>query len=134
MSNRLIKTYDEVQESGDLPHIRRLSNAIKFNVGAYKNYEFFWDCLAPRSNKGGIKPSDTSELGVAIILNGFESFDNMIFKLRCEISKLEGNSWVWLVYNRKTYFLEIKTTEDNGTLDQYKELVPLLAIDTLVGT
>jgi len=67
-------------------------------------------------------------------LGAFESFDGMVFKMRCHISELDGNSWVWLAYNKLKDDLEILTVEDNGTLDQYKHLVPLLAIDNLVGS
>jgi len=56
-----LKAYDQIQESGDLKKIRSLSKLIKFNLDGYRNYDFFWEGLAPINKEnvsigGGVKP------------------------------------------------------------------------------
>lgn len=75
-----------------------LSNAIKFNGGGHLNHEFFWDCLAPLKEGGGVLPEEGSELRTMIdkewgsIANFQDVFDK-------NTAAIQGSGWGWLVYN-----------------------------------
>lgn len=54
--NALLDQADAARAEGDFDKYIQLYNLMKFNGGGHLNHEFFWNCLAPVSNGGGIIP------------------------------------------------------------------------------
>lgn len=84
-------------------------------MGAHFNYEFFWDGLSPISKGGGVVPKSDSDLGKAIEIT-FGSLDTLIFNFAAKMTDIEESSWVWLVYCKKTGFIDIVVSHNHATL------------------
>ncbi|MEI6243105.1 MAG: superoxide dismutase [Chlamydiota bacterium] len=123
--NTFMDKYQEAKEKKDLSSLIILQSSIQFHGGGHWNHSFFWTCLAPSSQGGGVM---TKGPLFQAIEKDFGSFDRFYEKFIMDASGVFGSGWCWLGYNPFTKHLEIVTTQNHGTLGE-KRLVPLLVVD-----
>ena len=97
--NGLLEQQGEALENGDFEKAVHLAPAIRFHGGGHVNHTFFWNTLAPKSNGGGERPSDTGAFGKEV-LNTWGSFDNLIKDFNTRSAGLQGSGWGWIAYDK----------------------------------
>ena len=131
--NQLLKDTEYMLKKEKYSQLTELSNEIKYNVGGLKNYIFFWESLSPIKEDEMTPGSDTDLMKyIQHQWGDFESFKRAFSET---IDNIEGASWAWLCYNKRSNTLEIRTTNNHGfTIDQYDSIVPLLSSDTDINS
>ena len=113
--NVFLDQADAARAAGDFETYIQLYNQMKFNGDAHLNHEFFWTCLAPQSNGGGVIPMDGSTLR-SMIEREWGSIQNFQQIFAKQSLSLQGSGWAWLVYNKSTQQLEYRQTFNHGVV------------------
>ena len=114
--NNLVKS-TEFENSGLYEILTNSSGGIFNNAAQIYNHDFYWDCIAKKSDMSG----ELKEKLEKDIPNFKEEFLK-------SATTLFGSGWAWLVYNPKTDKLEIIQTS-NAATPPTTGLVPLLVVD-----
>lgn len=102
-----------------------LTKLINFHGGGHINHTLFWENLAPKSQDGGVRPSNDSALGKAISRD-FGSIDALIKQFNTASAGLQGSGWTWLGVNQTNKAVEIVTTANQDPLLSH---IPLIGVD-----
>ena len=140
-ANELIKAQPTFECGGDVVEIvkaaHKAGNAPIFNNAAQAfNHEFYWKSMAKSgtNGKGGVNPSETSELMKMIKAytqkaSVNEAMQVIITNLKDAALNQFGSGWGWLVYDKNKKAIEITKESNAGTPIVHDHLVPLLTVD-----
>ncbi|THC91749.1 hypothetical protein EYZ11_008780 [Aspergillus tanneri] len=120
--NTAIDQLKEAQAKNDIAAQIALKPLINFHGGGHLNHTLFWENLAPKSAGGGAPPS--GPLAQAIDQN-FGSLNEFQKKMNTALAGIQGSGWAWLVKDKQTGNIAIKTYAD-AVVGQFQ---PLLGID-----
>lgn len=90
------------------------------NAAQSWNHAFFWDCMAP----GGAAPGDGLRERAE---KAFGGWDELRARFIAEGADHFASGWAWLVARQGA--LEVLSTHDAGSFDQFDGAVPLLVCD-----
>ena len=126
--NNFLQQQGEALEKGDYETAANLAPLIRFNGGGHINHTFFWHTLAPKSNGGGERPSDSGKFGKAVAKT-WGSFDNLISDFNARSAPLQGSGWGWIAYDKNAGALCYTQTFNQDLISEKAGLVPLLNVD-----
>ena len=125
--NIVLEKQLEALYKGDTRTMISLEKAVAFNGGGHFNHEFFWDSLCPA--KDSRPPREGGDLH-RLLTQSFGSVDKFISLFNAQTAGVMGSGWGWLVYNKKTGQLNMRTTKDQELIsDLALYSVPLLNVD-----
>jgi superoxide dismutase, Fe-Mn family len=104
--NTAIEKFQEAHQRNDIAGQIALKPLINFNGGGHLNHSLFWENLAPQNAGGGEPPSGA--LG-KIINENYGSFRGFQDKFIAALAGIQGSGWAWLVRDKETGVLEIKS-------------------------
>ena len=114
--NQLLKDTDYMIKKEKFSQVSQLANEVKYNIGGLKNYIFFWESLSP-IKEGDVTPYDENDL-MSSIDKQWGDYDSFKREFSEVVDGIDGASWAWLTYNKKSRQLEIRTTNNHGfTID-----------------
>ncbi|KAI9892765.1 MAG: Superoxide dismutase [Mn], mitochondrial [Vezdaea aestivalis] len=114
----------EAQATSNIKEQIALQPLINFHGGGHTNHTLFWENLVPKSQGGGTPPS--GELATAID-STFGGYDALKGKFNAALAGLQGSGWVWLVREKETGNIGIKSYANQDPVVGAFE--PLLGID-----
>ena len=106
----------EASRSGD----KKLFN----NAAQAWNHAFFWNCMAPKDDRGGDKPSGDLARMIEQAFGGFDAFEQAFVE---EGANHFASGWVWLVTGSDG--LKVISTHDADDTLVKDGLFPLLVCD-----
>ncbi|KAL1996551.1 hypothetical protein VTN49DRAFT_7416 [Thermomyces lanuginosus] len=122
--NTALEKLQEAQHANDLAAQVALKPLINFNAGGHLNHSLFWENLAPKNQGGGEPPSGALAKAIDETYGGFGQFQQ---KFQAALAGIQGSGWAWLVKDKETGNIEIKTyANQDPVVGQY---VPLLGVD-----
>lgn len=104
--NIAIEKLQEAQDKNDIAAQIALKPAINFNGGGHLNHSLFWENLAPKSSGGGEPPSGAL---AKTINETFGSYGEFQAKFSAALAGIQGSGWTWLVRDKETGAVAIKT-------------------------
>lgn len=104
--NTALEKLQEAQHANDLAAQVALKPLINFNAGGHLNHSLFWENLAPKNQGGGEPPSGALAKAIDETYGGFGQFQQ---KFQAALAGIQGSGWAWLVKDKETGNIEIKT-------------------------
>jgi Fe-Mn family superoxide dismutase len=104
--NDAVEKLADAQAKGDIQSQVALQALTNFHGGGHVNHSLFWENLAPRSAGGGEPPS--GPLGEAID-EAYGSLKDFRAKFNTTLAGIQGSGWAWLVKDKPTGKICIKT-------------------------
>ncbi|CAI2379788.1 unnamed protein product [Moneuplotes crassus] len=126
--NALLEQQGEALANGDHKTAVNLAPAIRFHGGGHVNHTFFWKSLAPKSQGGGDRPSESGAFGKEVAKT-WGSFDNLITDFNTRSAPLQGSGWAWITYDKNAKTIGYTQTSNQDLITEKAGLVPLLTID-----
>lgn len=100
-----------------------IRNIVKNNLGGHVNHDLLWQIISPINNSSNFLIDFENKINL-----DFESIDNLYNILKQKAISHFGSGWVWLVYNKITKKLEIRSY-NNQDSPYYEQLDPIIGID-----
>jgi Fe-Mn family superoxide dismutase len=100
-----------------------IRNIVKNNLGGHINHDLLWQIISPINNSNNFSIDFENKINLE-----FETVDNLYNLLKQKAISHFGSGWVWLVYNKITKKLEIKSY-NNQDSPYYEQLDPIIGID-----
>jgi Fe-Mn family superoxide dismutase len=104
--NNSIVQLEEAQHQGNIAAQIALKPAINFNGGGHLNHTLFWENLAPKSAGGGEPPSGALSKAIDTTYGGLGEFQS---KMNAALASIQGSGWAWLVKDKQTGQISIRT-------------------------
>lgn len=104
--NTAVEKLQEAQHQGDVAAQIALKPLINFNGGGHLNHSLFWENLAPKSAGGGEPPSGKLSKAINETYGSLDSFKE---KFNAALAGIQGSGWAWLVKDKTTGQIGIKT-------------------------
>lgn len=104
--NTAIEQLQEAQHKGDIAAQIALKPLINFHGGGHINHTLFWENLAPKSAGGGEPPAGALSKAID---ESFGSLDEFKTKMNGALAGIQGSGWAWLVKDKQTGNIGIKT-------------------------
>jgi Fe-Mn family superoxide dismutase len=104
--NTNIEKLQEAQAKNDIAAQIALKPLINFHGGGHINHSLFWENLAPKSAGGGEPPSGVLGKAIDETYGSFGEFQN---KFNTALAAIQGSGWAWLVKDKETGNISIKT-------------------------
>ena len=104
--NQFSEQIATAQRKGDIASQIALQPLINFHGGGHLNHSLFWENLAPKSAGGGEPPSGKLE---EAIRTSYGSMDDFKSKFNTALAGIQGSGWAWLVKEKDTGNVMIKT-------------------------
>lgn len=94
-------------------------SALLHNAGGVYNHRFYFDTMAPNTEKSG---------GVLLemLVGQYGNYENFLHMLQSEAQSLQGSGYVWLVFDKGKLYL---TTTQNQATPLPQGVCPILALD-----
>ncbi|EAW10594.1 superoxide dismutase sodB [Aspergillus clavatus NRRL 1] len=122
--NQASEQLQEARAKGDIAAQIALQPLINFHGGGHLNHSLFWENLAPKSSGGGEPPSGALSKAINETYGGLE---NLQGKINTALAGIQGSGWAWLVRDKQTGDISIKTyANQDPVVGQFE---PLLGID-----
>ncbi|KAB8276844.1 putative iron superoxide dismutase A [Aspergillus minisclerotigenes] len=118
--NTAIEQLQEAVAKEDITTQINLKPLINFHGGGHINHTLFWENLAPKSQGGGEPPSGA--LAKAID-ESFGSLGEFQSKMNAALAGIQGSGWAWLVKDKQTGNIGIKTYAVSFSLTRTLSLV-----------
>ena len=103
----------EAQHKNDAKAAAAQAPLINFHGGGHVNHSLFWENLAPANQGGGEPPSGA--LAKAID-ESFGSLGEFQSKMNAALAGIQGSGWAWLVKDKQTGNIGIKTYAVSSSL------------------
>jgi Fe-Mn family superoxide dismutase len=94
------------QEKSDIAAQIALQPLINFHGGGHLNHTLFWENLAPKRSGGGEPPSAGLKDAIS---QTYGSLENMKSKFNAALAGIQGSGWAWLVCDKETGQISIRT-------------------------
>ena len=104
--NNSVEQLQEAQHKGDIAAQIALKPAINFNGGGHLNHTLFWENLAPKNAGGGEPPSGNLAQAINTTYGSLDEFKN---KMNTALAGIQGSGWAWLVKDKQTGQIGIRT-------------------------
>ncbi len=104
--NEANEKFATAQSQSDIASQIALQPLINFHGGGHLNHTLFWENLAPKSSGGGEPPSGPLKEAINQAYGDLETFKT---KFNAALAGIQGSGWAWLVKDRVTGHLSIKT-------------------------
>ena len=104
--NNFSEQLESAESKGDIAAQIALQPLINFHGGGHLNHSLFWENLAPQSQGGGEAPSGKLE---EAIRTTYGSLDDFKSKFNTALAGIQGSGWAWLVKDKDTGNVTIKT-------------------------
>ncbi|KAI4143041.1 MAG: hypothetical protein LQ340_007126 [Diploschistes diacapsis] len=109
--NNFSEQLQQAESNSDVKAQTALLPLINFHGGGHINHSLFWENLAPKSQGGGEPPSGKLE---EAIRTGYGSMDDFKSKFNTALAGIQGSGWAWLVKDKDTGNVLIKTYAVSG--------------------
>ncbi|KAI9858189.1 MAG: hypothetical protein M1813_007838 [Trichoglossum hirsutum] len=114
----------EASKAQDIPAILSLQPLLNFHGGGHINHSLFWENLSPTSAHGGQPPTGALAGALNSTYGSLSAFQDAFNKA---LAALQGSGWVWLVRNKDTHNIAIRSYANQDPVIGPFE--PLLGID-----
>lgn len=114
--NAATEQYQAADAKEDVQAKIALQPLINFHGGGHVNHSLFWENLAPSSQGGGEPPS--GKLAGAID-TGYGNLEKMKEEFNKALAGIQGSGWAWLVKDKTTGAVSIKTYAVSRLLVQH---------------
>lgn len=104
--NDAVQKLAEAQEKCDIQTQVSLQHLTNFHGGGHVNHSLFWENLAPSKNGGGEPPSGALSKAID---ESYGSLDEFKKKFNAALAGIQGSGWGWLVKDKQTGEIMIKT-------------------------
>lgn len=104
--NQATEKYAAAEQKDDIAAKIALQPLINFHGGGHLNHSLFWENLAPKSSGGGTPPSGALGTAIEKTYGGVEDLKK---SFNAALAGIQGSGWAWLVKNKQTGQIEIKT-------------------------
>lgn len=104
--NAAVEQLQEAQAKENISAQIALKPAINFNGGGHLNHTLFWENLAPSNAGGGEPPSGALAQAIDSTYGSLEEFKN---KMNTALAGIQGSGWAWLVKDKQTGQIGIRT-------------------------
>lgn len=104
--NTAVEQIQEAQSKGDIAAQIALKPTINFTGGGHLNHSLFWENLAPKSAGGGEPPSGALSKAIN---ETYGSLDSLKEKMNAALAGIQGSGWAWLVKDKQTGQIAIRT-------------------------
>jgi superoxide dismutase, Fe-Mn family len=116
--NQAAEKYAEAESKNDIAGTIALQPLINFHGGGHINHSLFWENLAPKNKGGGEPPSGALSKAIN---ETYGSLDEMKKKFNTALAGIQGSGWAWLVKDKQTGQIVIKTYAVSKTLLVFKD-------------
>jgi Fe-Mn family superoxide dismutase len=104
--NNALVQLEEAQSKGDIAAQISLKPLINFHGGGHLNHSLFWENLSPKSQSGGEPPSGQLAKEIDTEYGGLDKFKA---QFNAALAGIQGSGWAWLVQEKATGNISIKT-------------------------
>ena len=104
--NAAVEQLQEAQAKENISAQIALKPAINFNGGGHLNHTLFWENLAPSKAGGGEPPSGALAQAIDSTYGSLDEFKN---KMNAALAGIQGSGWAWLVKDKQTGQIGIRT-------------------------
>jgi Fe-Mn family superoxide dismutase len=104
--NAALEQLEEAQSKGDIAAQIVLKPAINFHGGGHLNHTLFWENLAPKNQGGGEPPAGALSKAIDERYGNLDQFKE---KFNAALAGIQGSGWAWLVKDKQTGDIAIKT-------------------------
>jgi superoxide dismutase len=129
--NQAIEQLQEAQAKNDIASQIALKPLVNFHGGGHLNHTLFWENLAPKNSGGGEPPSGTLAKAIDEAYGSLENFQG---KMNTALAGIQGSGWAWLVKDKQTGHILIKTYAVSITFSrsQLRQLTSIRTKTTLL--
>jgi superoxide dismutase, Fe-Mn family len=104
--NNALVQLEEAQGKGDIAAQISLKPLINFHGGGHLNHSLFWENLSPKSQSGGEPPSGQLAKDIDTEYGSLNKFKE---QFNAALAGIQGSGWAWLVQEKATGNISIKT-------------------------
>ncbi|KAI9806149.1 MAG: hypothetical protein M1833_004556 [Piccolia ochrophora] len=104
--NTNVEKLDAAVAKSDVAGQIAVQPLINFHGGGHINHSLFWENLAPKSSGGGEPPSGALKQAIDQTYGDLESLKT---KFNTTLAAIQGSGWAWLVKDKETGQIMIKT-------------------------
>ncbi|EZF26192.1 hypothetical protein H112_01628 [Trichophyton rubrum D6] len=104
--NDAVEKLASAQGKADIQTQVSLQALTSFHGGGHVNHSLFWENLAPKNSGGGEPPSGALAKAIDESFGGLEPFQKTF---NTALAGIQGSGWGWLVKDKQTGKIQIKT-------------------------